>query len=466
MRGFFAGLFLVLCAGLIGGGLQHFLGFARLEAALAAAAALAIFALFHSLIGRRRDRERVGDQIVDLSRGSADLARQVAELGRRVVTAEDEVARTAERARATIEPASIEVELLGKVVRQLAQSVAAHENAIAGMNARLNERGAGGAAPLALVETNGPGVGDRAELGQSDAAGAAAPGGLADGGCADPAAIRQAVEAKRLELYLQPIVTLPQRKVRYYQATARLRTAAGELLSPADYRADAQSAGLMPLIDDLLLFRCVQVVRRLLARNREVGLFCHVGSLLDQGFRRFAEFVEANRALAPALVFEFAHRSIRGMGPRERECLAALAALGFRFSVDQVRDLDLDPGELAGRGFRFVKVPAGLLLDRAAAADVDASAFSELLGRSGIDLIAEDIEREGSVVALLDIDVRFGQGPLFAAPRPVRAEALQGIGRRPRATADSAPADAAPVAVQAAAPEPSAARAGELGVGG
>ena len=73
MRGFFAGLFLVLCAGLIGGGLQHFLGFARLEAALAAAAALAIFALFHSLIGRRRDRERVGDQIVDLSRGSADL---------------------------------------------------------------------------------------------------------------------------------------------------------------------------------------------------------------------------------------------------------------------------------------------------------------------------------------------------------------------------------------------------------
>jgi cyclic-di-GMP phosphodiesterase TipF (flagellum assembly factor) len=107
-----------------------------------------------------------------------------------------------------------------------------------------------------------------------------------------------------------------------------------------------------------------------------------------------------------------------------------------------------------------------LLLDRAAAADVDASAFSELLGRSGIDLIAEDIEREGNVVALLDIDVRFGQGPLFAAPRPVRAEALQGIGRRPRATADSAPADAAPVAVQAAAPEPSAARAGELGVGG
>jgi cyclic-di-GMP phosphodiesterase TipF (flagellum assembly factor) len=30
------------------------------------------------------------------------------------------------------------------------------------------------------------------------------------------------------------------------------------------------------------------------------------------------------------------------------------------------------------------------------------------------------------VVDLLDYDVRFGQGFLFSAPRPVRAEALQG----------------------------------------
>jgi cyclic-di-GMP phosphodiesterase TipF (flagellum assembly factor) len=32
------------------------------------------------------------------------------------------------------------------------------------------------------------------------------------------------------------------------------------------------------------------------------------------------------------------------------------------------------------------------------------------------------------VVDLLDYDVRFGQGFLFSAPRPVRAEALQGSG--------------------------------------
>jgi cyclic-di-GMP phosphodiesterase TipF (flagellum assembly factor) len=42
-------------------------------------------------------------------------------------------------------------------------------------------------------------------------------------------------------------------------------------------------------------------------------------------------------------------------------------------------------------------------------------------------LIAEKIEAEGAVVDLLDYDVRFGQGFLFSPPRPVRAEALQGV---------------------------------------
>jgi len=79
-----------------------------------------------------------------------------------------------------------------------------------------------------------------------------------------------------------------------------------------------------------------------------------------------------------------------------------------------------------------------LLLSRTAApnADIHPADFSDLLGRYGIDLIAEKIEREGTVVDLLDYDVRFGQGVLFSPPRPVRSEVLQGIadkGERPPA---------------------------------
>ena len=87
-------------------------------------------------------------------------------------------------------------------------------------------------------------------------------------------------------------------------------------------------------------------------------LQCVAATLTDAGFRRFLEFVEANRAIAPALVFEFTQSAVRAMGPIEHESLAALAERGFRFSMDNLTDLRVEPRELNERGFRFVKAPA------------------------------------------------------------------------------------------------------------
>jgi cyclic-di-GMP phosphodiesterase TipF (flagellum assembly factor) len=243
--------------------------------------------------------------------------------------------------------------------------------------------------------------------------------------------IAQAIDGARIDLYLQPIVTLPQRKVRYYEALTRLRTEDGDIIPAGDFIEYAESFGLMPKIDNLLVFRCVQVTRRLQLKSRDVGVFCNVSAatLTDPLlFKQFLDFMDANRALSNALMFEFTQEAYRAFGPLEYESLAALAERGFRFSLDHVADLRMEPKELADRYFRFLKVPAKLLLNRAsnAQSDIHPADLADLLARSGIDLIAERIESESMVVDLLDYDVRFGQGFLFSAPRPVRAEALQG----------------------------------------
>jgi cyclic-di-GMP phosphodiesterase, flagellum assembly factor TipF len=265
------------------------------------------------------------------------------------------------------------------------------------------------------------------------------------------AAIDSAIEAHRIELYLQPVVTLPQRKVRYYEALSRLKVGSGDLVAAADFLPYAESGSLLPKLDSLLVLRCVQVVRRLSLKNRDVGVFCNLAgaTLTDSGFPQLLEFAEANRAIAPSLVFEFAQSAFRAMGPIEHESLAALADRGFRFSMDNLADLRVEPRELNERGFRFIKAPASLLLNRVggASADIHPADFSDLLGRFGIDLIADRIENESTVVDLLDYDVRFGQGFLFSPPRPVRAEALQGL------AGDNGKADAARTAP---APVPSA----------
>ncbi len=243
--------------------------------------------------------------------------------------------------------------------------------------------------------------------------------------------ISKAADGNRIDLYLQPIVTLPQRKVRYYEAMSRLRTDDGDVIPAVDFIDIAESVGLMPKIDNLAVFRCVQVTRRLLLKSRDVGLFCNLSaSTLTDAlmFQQFLDFMDANRALASSLMFEFTQAAYRSFGPIEHESLAALAQRGFRFSMDHLTDLHMEPNQLADRSFRFLKVPAKLLLNKVAGvhSDIDPEDLADLLARSGIDLIAERIENEMTVVDLLDYDVRFGQGFLFSPPRPVRAEALQG----------------------------------------
>jgi cyclic-di-GMP phosphodiesterase TipF (flagellum assembly factor) len=175
----------------------------------------------------------------------------------------------------------------------------------------------------------------------------------------------------------------------------------------------------------------VQIVRRLLLKNRDIGLFCNLAAatLTDATFPQLLEFLDANRAIAPSLAFEFSQNAVRAMGPIEHESLAALAERGFRFSMDNLSDLRVEPRELNERGFRFIKAPSTLLLNRvgAASTDIHPADFSDLLGRFGIDLIAERIESESTVVDLLDYDIRFGQGFLFSPPRPVRADALAAV---------------------------------------
>ncbi len=245
--------------------------------------------------------------------------------------------------------------------------------------------------------------------------------------------MKSAVEENRIDIYLQPMVTLPQRKVRFYEAVTRLRDDKDQLLAADDFIAIAEAAGLIGRIDHMVMLRCVQVLRRLMVRNKDVGVFCNVAAATlgnPATFAQCLDFLEANRALAPSFVLEFKQATFRNLGPTETEHLAALAQRGYRFSIDHVTDLRIEPRELADRGVRFIKVPAALLLDQrqTSASDIHPSDLSDLLGRFGIDLIAERIEGERAVVDLLDYDVRFGQGFLFAPPRPLRPEGASATG--------------------------------------
>ena len=424
-----AAIFVALCMILIAGsaGAIGFLYFdlSNLQAGMLAAATLAALTLYNIAANRLGLRSMVGRQLADLARGHADLSRQVAEMGRRLAAMEEKVSSAVDQTRAVTDPLTIELGELGSLVKRLAETLATQQNTI--------DAFASGATAQAAAAEPSPAPG------QTDSAAASA---LPVKSPPDVVAIRDALDGNRIDLYLQPIVSLPQRKVRYYEALSRMRTEEGEVLSAEEFIGVAEGTALMPAIDRLVVRRCVQIARRLLSKNREIGLFCNLSAatFADAPSRSdFLDLMDANRALVPSLILEFTLAAVRRMGPLEQEALAALSQRGFRFSVDNVTDFRLDPGDLASRGFRFVKVPAALLLKRGPAplAGIAPADLSDLLGRFGIDLVADRIELEASVVDLIDADVRYGQGFLFSPPRPVRAEALQPLTERTPGSPDA-----------------------------
>ncbi|MEW6767328.1 MAG: EAL domain-containing protein [Pseudomonadota bacterium] len=413
----FIAICMVLIAASLGLVLYSMAGLNSSESAIVALTALTFLILYNAVSMRLRDRTDVGSQIADLSRGTADLARQVAEFGRRMNAIEARLSTTDSTGQDRVQTVMNEIGELGSLVKQLAVSVAAHddilsnaENSVAAQNAALKiPQGAADVVDISAVGGDKP----------------PSPANLNNAQVL--VAIKNAIEASRIDLYLQPMVTLPQRKVRFYEAVSRLRDDKDQVLTAGDFIGTAEAAGLMGQIDNMVMFRCVQVLRRLMVRSKDVGVFCNVSAATlgnPAVFSQCMDFLEANRALAPSLILEFKQSTFRQLGPVESEHLASLARLGYGLSIDNVTDLRIDARELADRGVKFIKIPAAMLLDQKqlSSADIHAADLSDLLARFGIDLVAERIEGERAVVDLLDYDVRYGQGFLFAPPRPLRPE--------------------------------------------
>lgn len=233
--------------------------------------------------------------------------------------------------------------------------------------------------------------------------------------------VREGITEGRVDLYLQPTVVLPDRKVRYFEALTRIRTPDDELVLPGDYMPVAKRSGLMPLIDNVLLVRAVQVLRRLGPDTRVKGVFCNVSmhSLLDPDYYpELIEFMEENSSLSENLIFEISQLEMQGLTEAELSCLDTLGALGYSFCLDNVADIEADFASLSDRYFRHVKVGAESFLGGPGRKAADLKRHLDSLG---MQLIIEKVEKDGDVAELLDHGVEIAQGYLFGEPRPMNA---------------------------------------------
>lgn len=249
-----------------------------------------------------------------------------------------------------------------------------------------------------------------------------------------PRAVRQlvaaAIAADRFDLFLQRIVSLPQRKTRAYEVS--LRPDGGDpRLTTGDIRGAVEHVGHQLAFDRKLMVQTIRLARMFEQRNRDVMLVVDISQrylLSEAAFDELRALV-ADAPNAPRrIVISLPQRFFRKAVAVENEALRLLGDMGFRFMMREVSDFSFDLPRLQQADVRWVRVDAARLIsagqNEEMAMDVAAADFSALLGRRQISLLVDNVVDEMMVAELIDFNIAFAQGTVFAPPQAVRPEAL------------------------------------------
>lgn len=230
--------------------------------------------------------------------------------------------------------------------------------------------------------------------------------------------IKNSLSENRVDLYLQPIVSLPARKTAHFECFSRVRDEEGRVVLPRQYMKVAETRGLIGTIDNLLLFRLIQLVRKLGRRRPDIRFFLNMSrySIADKEFLpQFIDFMVSNTEFAERMVFEISQEDYLTLEEDAIDRLNTLGRKGFAFSMDLVTDFDQDFAELEKRNFKFIKADLTDIIElHPEAGDIEEQ--RDYLRRRGMQLIASKIENEDMVIEALDNQLELAQGYLFGEP--------------------------------------------------
>lgn len=345
--------------------------------------------------------------------GGADLAADVALLGRLVSGLAETAARQDAAIRAlaregAARPADPAASRPGPAEPPAAGELATREDFARAAAAIMQRLSAEGSSAGAETSREGPGVARSARRQPASAAG--------------ERPILEAVATGAFELMLQPVVTLPQRRTRIYEARVRLsvgdRQLDGDEVLPVVERHGGRSRLDLALID-----RAGLLAQHLARRDSPalVSLPLGAASLREPDvIARLGRLAAPDPATARRLLIRLPARPFRSLATGPDGPVDMLRAAGVRFVLDGPADLAEDWQEAAGRGVRFVRLDAGLILhpDRR----TEMLRLGSALTRAGIELVASGVDEERRIPDLLDDDVPLAIGAAIAPARPVRSD--------------------------------------------
>ncbi|HZY67785.1 MAG TPA: EAL domain-containing protein [Devosia sp.] len=238
--------------------------------------------------------------------------------------------------------------------------------------------------------------------------------------------LRQAVEDKRVVFHIEPIVTLPLRKPQSYDLVPRLLLEDGELADRPDFMPRHGGEDVVARLESEGVDEAIVIARRSRTAGKPITLHVPL-SRASLGSARAVDLVlaalDANRAIAPSLLFVITQAEFKACSAKERASLAAVGKMGIGLSLSAASSLRFDFAELQGLGFKTVRVDATRFLRAPESfTDFHAQDVAAYGRRFGIELVATGIIDEQQLLQMFEDGVTLAQGPHIAPPGPVRPD--------------------------------------------
>lgn len=344
---------------------------------------------------RQRAENRLVKAIEDLSRLLATDAQAGAVLGQRINALADQNA--AQR----LDGVEADISVLGTVIRQVAEAVADIEERAAQPETATRDRMIAPVPPAPMREP-------------------------------EPVipleSVRAALAENRLLFNIQPIVTLPQRRPQGYDLVPRLVLQDGGLADAPDFLPRRGGEDVRRHVESMALVEAITLSRRARTAGQPITLYIPLSraTFADTATaEQLLASLEANRAIAPFMIFAISDSDWHDLTTPERALAEAVVKKGAGFSLTDMRSLRVDVAELAGQGVRSLRINAAHFIDSPQTyTDFHASDIANYVARFDVSLLATGIGSEREIVELLEDGIRLAQGPHIAPAGPIRPDLL------------------------------------------
>jgi len=234
-----------------------------------------------------------------------------------------------------------------------------------------------------------------------------------------------AFERNELVLHYQPVVMLPDRQARTYEALVRWQHPERGLLMPGSFIGIAEETGQIGQLGNWVANEALRQLATIAAPDIRFAINLSAHQLTSGKFYdEFRDMLARHGVAAEMIVFEVTEGTL--MNDTAVRELERLRALGARISID-----DFGTGYSSLAYLRRMPVDA-VKIDRSFIANLDSDPRAEKFLRAVIELahtldlkvVAEGVETEPQCALLAALGCDLAQGYLFARPRPLAAFGL------------------------------------------